>query len=352
MQDQVLSTDTAGLWCADGGFHVDPSGPVPVALVTHAHSDHARPGSGVYWCAAEGESLLRRRLPPGSVVRSVPYGEAFTLGRASVSFHPAGHIRGSAMVRIEVGNSVWVVSGDYKRDPDPTCALCEPVACDVFITEATFALPIYRWAPTRGVIRALADWWRTAGEKGSAAVLFCYTLGKTQRILAELRRLGEEETGYAWIKPRRVGLHGGSVPLTAAYAADGVAMLETVAVSEEARRDKGREWPGELVIAPPSAAGSPWMRRFGSPSKIETAFVSGWMAVRGVRRRRGYDTGFVLSDHADWDGLLRTIRETGARKVITTHGSAESLARYLRENGTDAEPLAGLAGRDEERDDT
>lgn len=324
MSDLVRSTP-AGLLCGTGGFHVDPSGPSPLAVITHVHGDHLVLGSERYLCAAPSLSILRKRLGPETHAQGVPYGERVSLGGAVVSFHPAGHVLGSAQVRIESGGEVWVVSGDYKRAPDPTCAPFEVVACDVFITEATFGLPIYRWEEPALVVSRILDWWNANREKGVASVLFCYAMGKAQRILAEL----------ALLTDRPVLVHGAVEGLVELYREAGVRMLPTLKVSETA---KGRSFAGELVLAPPAAAGSTWMRRFGASR--ETAFASGFMRVRGTRRRKGFDRGFVLSDHADWPALLRTIEETGARRVLVTHGYADELARYLSERGKDAGALA------------
>jgi putative mRNA 3-end processing factor len=320
--DLVVVTP-AGLGCPLGGFHIDPWGPAELALVTHAHADHARPGSAAYLCAEPCAPLLRRRLGEDVAIRPVPYGQPISLGEARVSFHPAGHVLGSSQVRIEAGGQVWVVSGDYKRAADPTCEPFEVVPCDVFVTEATFGLPVYRWEEPGWVAAEILAWWNECRERGRAALLFGYALGKAERILAELARLTE----------RTVLTHGAVEALAGVYRQAGVAMLPTEHVGEAVR---GRSFAGELILAPPSAAGSPWTRRFRD---AETALASGWMRVRGTRRRRNFDRGFVLSDHADWGALLGTIEQTGARRILVTHGYAEELARYLREGGRDAQAL-------------
>jgi putative mRNA 3-end processing factor len=337
----VLTAGPAGLDCAAGGFTLDPWQPVPRAVVTHAHGDHLLPGCGEYWCAEPGSSIVRRRAGPGAVVHAVPYGRPFPLGGAELAFHPAGHVLGSAQVRVSAGAATWVVSGDYKRAADPTCEPFVPVPCDVFVTEATFGLPIYRWPPAEEVARQILEWWDLCRAQGQAAVLFCYVLGKAQRILAELARLTD----------RRVLVHGMVEAVTALYREEGVHLLPTESVvetrlqadgSSSPRRTaqgipRGRSFAGELVLAPPSAGGTPWMRRLGDR---QTALASGWMRVRGTRRRKAVDRGFVLSDHADWPALLQTVKESGARRVLVTHGSTQELARYLQEQGTDAAPLA------------
>lgn len=327
----LIESSPAGLYCPAGDFHIDPWRPVPLAVVTHAHADHARSGSGRYIAAAPGVPLLRARIGDGAPIEARDYGEAFQLGEARVSLHPAGHILGSAQVRVEVDRQVWVVTGDYKRDPDPTCTPFEVVPCDVLVTESTFALPVYRWPPAERIAREVLAWWDECARRGVPAVLHCYALGKAQRLLAELSRIAD----------RPVHLHGAMTPLVEQYRAAGVAMLPTVPVSESAR---GRAFAGELVLAPPSASGSPWMRRFAGAS---TGFASGWMQVRGQRRRRGHDRGFVLSDHADWPGLLSTVRDSGARRVLAMHGDTDALVRHLRESGIDARAFGSAFAREE-----
>ena len=217
---------------------------------------------------------------------------------------------------------MWVVSGDYKRDADPSCAPFEVVPCDVFVTEATFGLPLYRWQPTSEIAQEIFDWWQDCKAKGVCAILHCYALGKAQRILAELMRLSSET----------VYLHGSMTQLVKLYREAGVAMLPTDAVGNQ---PKFFDWRGRLLLAPPGAGGTPWMRRFRPHS---TALVSGWMCADS-RRRQAYDRGFALSDHADWPSLLRTIQQTGARRVLAMHGNTEALVAWCREQGIDAAAL-------------
>lgn len=319
-----------GLYCPAGDFHIDPWRPVPRAVITHGHGDHARIGMGEYHCSAGSLPILRWRL--GEQRYHVhEHGAPFDIGGARVSLHPAGHVLGSVQVRIEAGGEVWVASGDYKRQPDPTCAPFEAVRCDVFITEATFGLPVYRWPDTREVVRDIVDWRERCAARGEAAVLFCYALGKAQRLLAEL----------AAVTDRPALLHGAIAAGVQVYRDAGIAMLPTRAVSVE---EKGRDFAGELILAPPSAAGSAWMRRFRG---AQTGFASGWMRLRGNRRRRNYDRGFVVSDHADWPDLIRTVRETGARRVIATHGSTDAIVRALNESGVAAEAFRTSFGDEE-----
>jgi putative mRNA 3-end processing factor len=313
-----MLTETAdGLYCEAGDFFVDPWGSVRRALITHAHGDHARAGSTSYLCSSDTAPLLARRFGPETAIESLPYGQALRIGDVRVSFHPAGHILGSAQIRLEGADGVWVLAGDYKRAQDPTCAPFEPLTCDTFVTESTFGLPIYRWDPTSAVIAELGQWWAQNRERDLTSVVFCYTLGKAQRLLAE----------FAQITDRPVYVHGMMTSMIDAYRQRGVRMLATRTLIN---RPRGTSFAGELVLAPLSARGTPWMRRLG---KFSDAFVSGLMRVRGVRRQRAFDRGFVLSDHADWPALLDTIAETGAGRVLASHGHAEPLARFLQSQG-------------------
>jgi putative mRNA 3-end processing factor len=305
-----------GFYCAAGGFHVDPWRPVDRAVITHAHSDHARPGSSRYLAAAPGVGLLQRRLGPAASIEGVAYGAPVTIGGVRVSLHPAGHLLGSAQVRIEHGGAVWVVSGDYKVEPDPTCAPFEPLPCDRFISECTFGLPVYRWPRQRETFAEIDRWWAENASAGRASVIFAYALGKAQRLLA-----GVDPS----IGP--ILVHGAVARLVDGYRAAGVALPEVRYADPatiRACRDRA------LVVAPPSAAGTTWTGRFGDAA---TAFASGWMQLRGTRRRRNVERGFVLSDHADWPGLLASIDATGAREIGLTHGSTDAMARYLGERG-------------------
>ncbi|MEO8777538.1 MAG: ligase-associated DNA damage response exonuclease [Rhodanobacter sp.] len=332
MLDPLLQPLPEGLYVPAGDFFIDPMLPVAQAVVTHAHGDHARPGSGRYQVAAAGIGLMRERLGVDSLIDGHAYGERFAMGAVTVSLHPSGHVLGAAQVRMEHAGRVVVVSGDYKREADPTCTPFEPVPCEVFVTESTFGLPVYRWPPMDQVIDELLAWWDDCARRQVPAVLFCYALGKAQRILAELVRRTD----------RTVHLHGAMLRLVQSYREAGVAMVPTEPVSDSAH---GRDFAGELIMAPPSAAGSPWMKRF---ARASTGFASGWMQIRGNRRRRGYDRGFVVSDHADWPGLLRSIEESQATRVYVTHGEGATLIRYLRELGHDAVALKVLRESDDE----
>ncbi|MDB5915439.1 MAG: hypothetical protein JWP22_4114 [Ramlibacter sp.] len=317
-----------GLYCPPGDFYIDPWRPVPRAVITHAHSDHARQGSGHYLASAPAEGVLRTRL--GEIdLQTLRYGERVQHHGVTLSLHPAGHVLGSSQVRLEHGGEVWVASGDYKVAADPTCAPFEAVRCDVFITESTFGLPIYRWCPDEEIFADINAWWARNAIHGRASVLTCYSFGKAQRVLS-----GVDPS----IGP--IIVHGAVEPLNRAYRAEGVALPETRMVTDVKDKADLRRC---LVVCPPGAAASPWMRRFG---EAQTAFASGWMQVRGNRRRGGYDRGFVLSDHADWPGLMGAIEATGAQRVIVTHGSVPVMVRHLRERGLQAEAFDTEYGDD------
>ena len=323
--DGLITLTPQGLYCRAADVWIDPWRPVSRALITHGHADHARPGCGTYWAIGAGAGILRKRLGQGIELHSLDYGEALQIGDAQVSFHSAGHVLGSAQIRLEAGGESWLVTGDFKRDADPSCAAFEPVRADVLISEATFGLPIYRWSPGAQVAAEIRTWWQSCPQRPS--VLFCYAFGKAQRILAELHALGVEQ---------EVLLHGAVAALIEPYRQQGIALVPTRPLSALSRDEP---LAGRLVLAPPAAQASAWMKRLRG---AQTAFASGWMAVRGARRRRGCERGFVLSDHADWPALVATARQSGARQVYVTHGQSDVLARYLREvEGIAAEPLQG-----------
>lgn len=315
----LLQETKLGLYCPAGDFYVDPYRGAPYAVVTHGHADHARWGSKQVLTSASGKDLVQARVGDKTAVQGIPFGETVMRKGVKISLHPAGHILGSAQVRIEHKGEVVVVSGDYKTLPDATCESFEPVKCHTFITESTFGLPIYRWRPDEELFADINAWWRECQDEGKTTVLFAYSLGKAQRLLAGLDR----ETGPILV-------HGAVVQFLEAYRNQGIDLPFTqYANKENAQAHKGKA----MVVAPPSAMGTTWMKKF-QPASL--AFASGWMTVRGGRRRQGLDRGFVVSDHADWDGLLSAIDATGAEHIGVTHGHGEVLVRWLREQGKDA----------------
>lgn len=330
--DALLQLTPGGLYCAVGNFYVDPWQPVDRAVITHAHSDHARYGCGRYLAAAPGEQVARTRLGLEAKIQTLPYGQPYNINGVTLSFHPAGHILGSAQVRLEHRGEVWVVAGDYKLEADNTCAPFEPVRCHTFITEATFGLPIYHWPAPAKVFTEINEWWRQNAAAGRPSLLYAYALGKAQRLLA-----GVDPA----IGP--IFTHGAVERLNAAYRASGVDLPKTT----YALAANKIAFAGALIIAPTSVRGTSWLNRFGN---FSSGYVSGWMRIRGARRQRAVDRGFVLSDHVDWDGLLRTIAATEAERIGVTHGYVPVVVRYLREQGIDAYAIETRFS--EERDDS
>ena len=327
--DLLISTPD-GLYCPEGNFHIDPWRAVELAVITHAHSDHISFGCGSYVCSAQCKGVLQERLGPSAPITGWQYGASESIGSVRISLHPAGHILGSAQVRVERAASTpgnrgetWVFSGDYKDKADPTCQGLEVVPCDVFISESTFGLPIYRWPDERAEMARISAWWKDNAARGRTSIIFAYALGKAQRLLA-----GVDPS----IGP--IGVHGAVDRFNRAYRAAGVPLPPTAhAAGDEVARLRG----AGLVIAPPSARGSPWVRKFaGAGGGLSAALASGWMSVRGGRRRSAVDRGFVVSDHADWPGLLSVIAATGAARVGVTHGYVGPLVRWLTESGRDA----------------
>ena len=337
--DDLIVQRREGLYCRQGDFYIDPWRPVQRAVITHAHADHARRGHAHYLAAAPAEGVLRARLGDEIDLQTLAYGESIDHFGVRLSLHPAGHVLGSAQVRLEHAGQVWVAAGDYyvagasddRREDNATCAPFEPVPCHCFITESTFGLPIYRWQPQGEVFAAIDAWWRGNAEAGRSSLLMGYSFGKAQRILKGVD---------ASIGP--ILVHGAVEPLNRAYRNAGVVLPSTqLAVEVGDKALLGRA----LVVAPPSVQGSPWTRRFGDYSD---AFASGWMQLRGARRRRSVDRGFVLSDHADWPGLQRAIAATGAARIIVTHGYEAVMVRWLSDQGLEASSFETEYGGDDD----
>ncbi|MBX9715501.1 MAG: ligase-associated DNA damage response exonuclease [Burkholderiaceae bacterium] len=328
----------AGLYCPAGDFYIDPWRPVDRAVITHAHADHARTGHAHYLASAASAGVLRSRL--GSIeLQTAAYGEVIEHRGVRVSLHPAGHVLGSSQVRIEQGGRVWVASGDYfvsgaPADHNPTCVPFEPVRCDCFITESTFGLPIYRWRPQSEVYADINAWWSVNAYAGRASLLMGYSFGKAQRLLAGL----DERIGP-------IVVHAAVEPLNRAYREQGVRLPATQLLSEVSDKASLRR---AIAIGPPSVQGSSWARAFTVGGvEASDAFASGWMQLRGARRRRAVDRGFVMSDHADWPGLQRAIAATGAERVIVTHGYEAVMVRWLEQQGLQAGSFRTEFGREE-----
>lgn len=306
-----------GLYCPAGNFYIDPSRGVEHAVVTHAHSDHARRGSKNYYCTQSGVSLLKARLGKNIHVLSFPYSQNFQINGVTISFHPAGHILGSSQVRLEMNGEVWVASGDYKRERDPTCEPFEVVPCDVFVTEATFGTPAFCWNANANLGQEIYDWWQSNSERGLNSVVFAYSLGKTQRILGELYPL----------TTRTIYCHSAAKEINECYRAHGVNLARTKCITDV---EHDRILQGELFIVPQSFMKTEQAEILGR--NYATAFASGWMA----QQQRGYDHGFLMSDHADWNDLLKTIQETQAKKVFVQHRGKGALVRHLKTLGVEA----------------
>ncbi|MFT6531325.1 MAG: putative mRNA 3-end processing factor [Limimaricola cinnabarinus] len=321
MSDLLTFTDR-GIYCEAGDFHIDPWQPVDRALVTHGHADHAHEGMNHYLATDIAAPVMRHRLGDISL-DTICYGETRRIGDVTVSFHPAGHVPGSAQIRIERRGEVWVASGDYKTIDDGLSTPFEPVKCDAFITESTFGLPVFKWTPQDELARDLNAWWAANAAEGRFSLIGAYALGKAQRILT----LADTSIGP-------ILTHGAVENTNAVLRAQGIALPDTIRVTPDIDL---KAYPGALVVATPSGLGGPWSRRFGTAANpASTAFASGWMALRGVRRRRAADRGFIMSDHADWPGLNAAIRETGASRIFVTHGYTSVFRRWLESEGYDA----------------
>ncbi len=330
----LIEFTEAGLYCRAGGFYIDPWKPVDRAIITHAHSDHARYGSRWYLCHHLTLPLLRLRL--GDIVaESIGWNEPLKIGDVTISLHPAGHIIGSSQIRIEHKDEVWVFSGDYKTEDDGISGAFEPVKCHTFITESTFGLPLYRWQPQAALYQSIVDWAVATVADGLTPVITGYSLGKAQRILDCL-----SQTGLP------IFVHGAIWNIQQALTGAGIPQPEVKRVQPDL---PAATYKGAVIVAPPGADGSTWMRRF---SPYRTANCSGWMQVRGNVRRRNADAGFALSDHADWQGLLSAVKATGAEQVYVTHGFQAAFSRYLTELGIAAAEVKTAYGTEEEEEAT
>jgi putative mRNA 3-end processing factor len=325
--EDLVTLRPEGLYCPPGDFFIDPWRPVDHAVITHAHADHARHGHAHYLASREGAGVLRTRLGEDIALQTLDWAERIERHGVRLSLHPAGHVLGSAQLRIEQAGRVWVASGDYwlsghEHERNVTCTPFEPVPCDCFVTESTFGLPVYRWTRQDEVFADINAWWQANAQAGRASLLMGYSLGKAQRLLAGV------DPGIGPIVA-----HGAVEGVNRAYRAAGVVLPRTRRADELSKAELARA----LVVAPPSVKGSAWLKRLGD---YRDAFASGWMQLRGARRRAALDRGFVLSDHADWPGLLRAIRACGAQRVIVTHGYEAVMVRWLRGQGLQADAFA------------
>ena len=324
-RNNLLEINDSGIYCPQAGVYIDPWKGVDKALITHAHSDHARWGSKSYLAHQGSEAILRFRLGPDIRLETTAYGSVHEMNGVRISFHPAGHITGSAQIRLEYKGEIWVVSGDYKTEPDATCTPFEPVHCHTFITESTFGLPVYKWRPQQEIYHEINNWWRQNASEGKASLLCAYALGKAQRLIARV----DGSIG-------NILLHGAVDNVNAALQQNGLQLPPTRRITADTPRTA---FPGSLIIAPPSALNTPWMRKL---RPLNTALASGWMAIRGTKRRRAVDRGFTLSDHADWAGLNSAVKATGCEQVLVTHGFTAPFSKWLREQGYQAAEVQTL----------
>jgi putative mRNA 3-end processing factor len=318
----LLEFTDRGIYCPQADVYLDPWKPVKRAIISHGHSDHASWGHGSYLSTTGTGPIIRHRLALTDNLQTAAYGEAVMLNGVRFSFHPAGHIPGSAQIRVEHHGEVWVFSGDYKLQHDNLSEPFEPLRCQVFITESTFGLPVYHWKPQQEVVNEINSWWRKNQSEGKVSVIAGYTLGKSQRILRNV----DPSIG-------KIFVHGAVDVMNQILQQQGFQLPPAYRVTSEMKK---QEFEGALVVCPPSAVGSTWIRRF---LPFSLGIASGWMLLRGARRRRGADRGFVLSDHADWNDLNTTVKETGAEKVFVTHGYSEVFTQWLRENGLEAQEV-------------
>ncbi len=326
----VLTFTPSGIYCPAGDFYIDPWEPVDRALITHGHADHARDGMGAYLATTTAAPVMRHRL--GDIrLNTIDYGEVREIGDASVSYHPAGHVPGSAQIRVEVDGQVWVASGDYKTVDDGLSEPFEPVKCHAFITETTFGLPIFRWTPQDILADQINTWWAANAANGRYSILSAYALGKAQRLMRAVN---------AAIGP--ILTHGAIENTNAILRAQGFTLPDTIRVTGDVNV---KDYPGALVLATPSAIAGTWARQFGQAG---TGFASGWMTLRGVRRRRGLERGFVMSDHADWAGLNSAIAATGAEKIFVTHGYTGQFQKWLISQGYDAHVVSTEYGAEDD----
>jgi len=321
-----------GLFCPVGGFYLDPWKPVDKAIITHAHSDHARFGSKHYLCHRYTAPILKLRLGENNY-QSVEWGETTIINGVNVSLHPAGHIIGSSQVRIEYNGEVWVFTGDFKTENDGLSGAFEPVKCNTFITESTFGLPIYKWKKQNIIYSDIQNWVRSNQEANKASVIIAYSLGKAQRVIEAVSEITDDIYAHGAVYNIQQMLINAGHPLHAVKK-----------VEADASKSLYRK---AVIVAPSGAEGSPWIKRF---TPFSLAICSGWMQVRGNARRKNADRGFVLSDHADWDGLLSAVKETEAEKVFVTHGFQAAFSKYLDESGVPAAEVKTAYGDDEETD--
>ena len=322
---ELLTITQSGIYCPRADVYIDPWKPVDKAIITHAHADHARWGSTQYLANTLNETILKLRIGNDINLQLMDYGQSTRINGVSFSFHPAGHIWGSSQVRVEHKGNTWVVSGDYKVESDGFSGDFEPVKCNTFITESTFGLPVFKWKPQDEIIAKINSWWKKNADKDKTSILCAYALGKAQRLIYNVdSSIGE------------IFVHGAVHNVNQALIAAGAKLPVTTYATNDIEKAR---YKGSLIITPSSALGTSWLRKF---QPYEIATVSGWMNIRGIKRRRNAGMGFVMSDHADWDGLNNAVEQTGAERVLVTHGYTDAYARWLRSKGLQTEVVETL----------
>lgn len=329
----LISFTPQSIQCERAGIHIDPWQPVDRAIITHAHSDHAKWGCKHYLAHKDSAPILRMRLGHDISLQTVEYGEIITINGVKFSLHPAGHIIGSAQVRVEHHNEIWVASGDYKLEDDGFCQAFEPVRCHHFITESTFGLPIYHWQQQQQVFKEINAWWQQNQLLGKTSVLMGYALGKMQRIISGLQPFGG-----------KVFAHGAIYNINETLRSAGHQLPFIECIDKDTPKE---HFKGALILAPGSALNSPWMKKF---EPYSTGYCSGWMAVRGAKNRRSVDRGFVLSDHADWNELNTAVKATGAENIYVTHGFTAAFSRWLNEQGLASSEVKTMYGEEEKEE--
>ncbi|WP_296621410.1 ligase-associated DNA damage response exonuclease [Marivirga sp.] len=317
--ESLLKFTNKGIYCPKGKFYIDPWRPVKKALITHGHVDHSRPGHQHYLAHHHSETIMQQRLGDHIYIETFDYNKSLTINGVKVSFHPAGHIPGSSQIGMEYKGKVVAISGDYKLENDGLSTPFEPVKCHEFVTETTFGLPIYQWKPQNETFDEINQWWRYNKESGKTTVIFAYALGKAQRIMKNV----DTEIGDIYT-------HGAVENATEALRKTGLQLPETIKITNDIPKE---DYQGNLVIATPASIGTPWMKKLAPYS---TGIASGWMMLRGTRRRKAADRGFVLSDHADWNGLLKAVKLSEAETIYSTHGYSNVFTKYLQEQGLNA----------------
>lgn len=330
----LIKFTNKGIYCEQGRFYIDPWQPVDLAVTTHGHADHVKWGNKAYLCHELTKPILHQRLGTDLVIETLPYNKQIDINGVKLSMFPAGHVIGSAQIRLEYKGEICVVSGDYKVEFDGISTPFEPVKCHTFVSESTFGLPIYKWQPQDIVFNQIRNWVSDNRDKGKTSVLVAYSLGKAQRLIKNLAEYCE------------IYVHNSIANLNEGFVKAGVDLPDTIRITPELKKEALQQG---IVIVPPAMAEGKWIKTL---QQAATGVCSGWMQVRAGRRWRSADAGFALSDHADWPGLLSAIEATEAEKVFVTHGFTATFSKYLNEIGIASEEVKTQYGNEEEEEPT